>query len=222
MTRRVACPPAPGLLEDYAAQFDDAAAACRPAPRAPRVPAWAAAAARAQQDADRAGGHRAGARRAGPARAAPAVVPVRGGLGRRGAHRPPPGTALPRPGDAAARRRRARHRRDGRPQGRHEDRPRRAPVPRRGRAHRQRHRQRDQPVGRRGRSTTRCTSRPTPRRSGWPRARTTPPSAPSPSSRSSSSTPPSRRASPSGRWWPTASYGEHPAVQTALWEGAIP
>ena len=23
MTRRVPCPPAPGLLEDYAAQFDD-------------------------------------------------------------------------------------------------------------------------------------------------------------------------------------------------------
>jgi hypothetical protein len=46
---------------------------------------------------------------------------------------------------------------------------------------------------------------PPPRRGGWPGARPTPPSAPSRGSRSRSSTRPSTRAAPSGRWSPTAS-----------------
>ena len=65
MTSRRPCPPAPGPLEGYAAQFDDLFGSLAQRRGLPRLPAGPAAAARAQQDADRAGRRRAGRR--GPA-----------------------------------------------------------------------------------------------------------------------------------------------------------
>ncbi len=148
MTVRHPCPEAPGPLEAYAQRFDDGFDA-GPAPGFPGVPAGAAVAPRPEQDPD--GARRDGAGRGGaaPSRPAIAVLPVGGHLGRGRRSTRAPGGAPGRPRHPAPRRWGARRGRHGGPEGRHQDRPRRPAVPGGPRQGGQRHRGRDQPMGRR-------------------------------------------------------------------------
>ena len=205
MTRRRPCPPAPGPLEAYAAAFDDCSprwpsggpsgstcrGCCCPRERNKTLTALA--------------GTEPVVGAQAPGRPAAAVLPVGVALGGGGGQRAAAGAGAGRPGDGAARRRGAGHRRHRRPQGRHADRARRPAVPGLAGQGGQRDRRGDQPVGRRAGLLPAARHGPTPRPSASPRASATRPSARSPSWPWSWSTRRWRPGCPSGRWSPTAS-----------------